>query len=325
MPDDTIGTYGPDEDSRDDRAEEVLLDLVGNADDLDGEQPPAEGGEQQETQEFVFSEELDQTARTYGFSDDELQQFGTEDALRLAMRAVDRQMAEEIQRNQPSPLEQPVQPQQQPQLPFGQQQQVAPSPFQQQQQQPTTQIPDQLQVELDSLGEDDPLRKGVESIVEFANHQSQQLQQVQELLVTQHQQQQEQKAQQVMTWFDSQLDEMGSELYGSSDNATPIQLQNRAAVWNVWSPQVAMAEANGGQFDADLMLKRSVNGVHGYTKQLPQDKQRAEVIRQRSKQRTAAGRARGTSQASERATPLNKLSDDADLMAKAEAILARPD
>lgn len=255
---------------------------------------PGEEGKVDEQDESRFGAELDQLARSYGFTDEELDSIETEDELRRAMRIMDRQMAESMRSTEPAePEETQAQQQAQPATPMS--------------------TPEELAVVLDMLDEDDPIRKSFTAIIEDRNSLRSEIAEIRNTILSQQQAQQQQYSQQVIGWFDQQLDEMSSELYGAGKTRSPVQQKNRAEVYDMFRRLVETDLQSGREPNWELYLTRSRNGVHGLTGKLPESKKRADVIRERSMRRSAAGRSKGVPRTAQMGA-VNNLSEDPDLM-----------
>jgi hypothetical protein len=228
---------------------------------------------------------------TYGLSPDEVESFGTTQALEAAMRIWDKRILDAYRQNQTPPPNESLSGAAAPNA-------APPQPPQRTAQAPTSPAPFEVEG-LDELPENDPIRRGMEALVSERNTLAQRLDQITEYLVYQGQNQQQQMTHDISGRFQSALDAMDTEVYGKSGSLTPAQQQARGeAEQNFWpfANQESQQVADWTRWDYGTLASRAANATHADKLYAQKTHKRAAEIRQRSSRRTSAtSRRRGTS------------------------------
>jgi len=275
-----------------------------SAAETQGVEQETETGDQEYTEGApVISDELRRRAEYYDvFSEEDLSKYESEEDLRRDLQLLDRQYAL-FAKNSRAPQQQPL-PQQQPPL-----QQEPPS-------QPA--VTEEALAMLEGMDADDPVRKTFEAL-------HGEISAMRGTLEQQKQEQAQTWANNVLTWLDQKHDSMNSDLYGRGPSASPVERRARDDVNAVFLAQLEYAMSRGLPFDYDQAYIRAQNGVHGALNITKNDQKRVEAIRQRAKQRSATGRAKGSPSYVQTSTgKIVDLTSNPDLMEKVNEIYANP-
>lgn len=258
------------------------------ADDKSGDATPTEptGGDEQS----VFSDHSRELASSFGLSDEDLNSFGSEDALLAAIRLSDsRNIASVAQ--QWDQFQQPSGQQVFPQQPLGQQ---IPQTGGQQVQQTAAGHPNDLQLDWGEDPEDiDPIiRTNIERAFSSMQQQFEQLRQEQQRL---QDYEREQSFLRETQQFDATLDELPYDGFGKSENLNQLQLGKRQQLWQTLSHLRAVDAAQGGTGEiSQQLIQRAymASFPQEFTKQ--QQKLFAQGVRKQSGKRLGGGGRTGT-------------------------------